>query len=268
MDELSFEKLPHYNFSANRQFEPNECHMNRIYEFSVLILMRKGILRFTEGGVPIELNPGEYYIQKAHLYQQGLVPSDEPNYYFIHFRGHYNKGSGLPIRGTFDIDAIQQIILQMEALGTHAARIEYEQLFYTLLCALKHSNSSEKRSAEQIRTYLLEHYTESITLKEISKIFYWSPNKIIALFKEYYGETPYQMLLSFRLKRASEYILSSDAPIQQIALDAGFKDYTAFYKSFSKKFGMSPLKYRAIHSTEMLPDLYFTPGLTDMPDRW
>ena len=85
MEKLSFEKMPHYIFSVNRQFEKNEYHMNRIFNESVLILMRKGVLRFNENGVPVQLNAGEYYIQKAGLNQQGVTPSDSPNYFFIHF---------------------------------------------------------------------------------------------------------------------------------------------------------------------------------------
>ena len=124
MKKLSFEKLPHYFFSANRQFEQNECHMTRIYELSVLLLVRKGVLRFTENGVPTEVHAGEYYIQKPNTYHEGPMPSDAPNYYFIHFVGHYNKAGALPLRGQFNIDHIQPIIEKIEALGGGAEKIE------------------------------------------------------------------------------------------------------------------------------------------------
>ena len=101
MKNLSFEHLPQYCFSANRQFEKNECHMERTYKLSVLLLVRRGVLRFSENGVPIEVSAGEYYIQCAGLHQQGPVPSDSPNYYFIHFKGDFCKAGALPIRGKF-----------------------------------------------------------------------------------------------------------------------------------------------------------------------
>ncbi len=118
MEKLSFEKLPHYFFSANRQFEENEYHMDRVYELSVLLLIRKGVLRFTENGVPVEVSAGEYYIQKAGIQQCGVAPSDAPNYYFIHFRGHYSKAGALPLKGKFNIDVIQPIIYYVKSMVT------------------------------------------------------------------------------------------------------------------------------------------------------
>ena len=152
MKNLSFEKLPHYFFSANRQFEENECHMTRIYGLSVLLLVRKGVLRFTENDVPAEVGAGEYYIQKPNLYQRGPRPSDAPNYYFIHFMGHYSNGGALPVRGKFNIDHIQPIIQELEALDNSAEKIEYECLFYKLLMTLK-NDLDEKPRAEKMRTF-------------------------------------------------------------------------------------------------------------------
>ena len=60
---LDMNILPKYIFSGIRQFFPNEKHINRTFQECVLILMFKGTLRFNEGDVDIELNPGEYYIQ-------------------------------------------------------------------------------------------------------------------------------------------------------------------------------------------------------------
>ena len=97
-------------YSSNRQFEAGEKHITRIYDISALILMRRGVLNFFEDGKYIELQPGEYYIQKPNLLQQGIKPSNKPNYYFIHFRGHYSKGGSLPLRGRFDINKIKTTI--------------------------------------------------------------------------------------------------------------------------------------------------------------
>ncbi len=260
MDELSFEKLPHYNFSSNRQFEKGEHHIERAYNYHVLILMRKGVLRFSENGVPVELHPGEYYIQKAGLYQQGLVASDEPNYFYIHFKGTFNKGAGLPLRGTFDIEKIQPIISKIDALENGAEKLEYEHLFYEILSTLKAGFFDEKSDAERIKSHILSHYKEDVSLDDIAKKFFLSPNQIINIVKAKYDETPYQMLMSYRLKRAAELILATDTPIQEICYYVGFHDYTAFYKAFSKKYEVSPLQYREQHIGARTPNgIYHIP---------
>jgi len=259
MEKLSFEKLPHYFFSANRQFEENECHMDRIYELSVLLLMRKGVLRFTENGVPVEVSAGEYYIQQAGMYQQGAVPSDSPNYYFIHFRGYFSKAGALPIRGKFNIDVIQPIISEIEMLGDAAEKLEYERLVYKLLSALK-TNVNTTTVAETLRTYILEHYTENLTLDNFAKFSLLSKNQTINVFKDTYGMTPHKFLVEFRLKKAGELILATDYPISEICFAVGFTEYSGFYKAFAKKYGSSPQDYRNRHSAGALPeDIYFNP---------
>lgn len=257
MEALSFSKMPHYHFSANRQFEPGECHMNRIYGLSVLLIVRKGVLRFSENGVPIEVKGGEYYIQQPNLLQQGIVPSDEPNYFFVHFRGHYSVSGALPLRGRFDIDKIQPIIEELELLGISAERIEYETVFYKLLIALK-NGETKISDAETIRKYLLNHYESEVDLNKIAKISALSKNQVINVFKKKYNVTPYQFLLDFRLEKASEMILATDIPIGEICFMSGFTDYTAFYKSFKRKYDVSPFEYRENHSASAVPDkLYF-----------
>lgn len=258
MEKLSFEQLPHYFFSANRQFEKNELHINRIYELSVLLLMRKGVLKFTENGVPVEVSAGEYYIQQAGMYQQGVVPSDSPNYYFIHFEGHFSKAGALPIRGKFNIDVIQPIISEIEMLGEAAEKLEYEQLFYKLLTALK-TNLNVTSVAETLRTYILEHYKENLTLDNFAKFSLLSKNQTINVFKDTYGMTPHKFLVEFRLKKAGELILATDYPINEICFAVGFTEYSGFYKAFTKKYGNSPQDYRSRHSTIAFDDIYFNP---------
>ena len=257
MKSLSFSKLPHYDFSANRQFEPGEYHINRIYELSVLLLVRKGTLRFSENGVPVEVKAGEYYIQQPNLYQQGLVPSDEPNYFFVHFRGNYSKAGALPLRGHFDINKIQPIIEELELLGISAEKIEYENIFYKLLIALK-TGTAKVSDAEMIRKYILDNYKEDVDLDKIAKTSALSKNQVINTFKNKYNVTPYQFLLDFRLQKACEMILATDTPIREVCFSSGFTDYTAFYKSFKHKYNVSPAEYRTVHSAEAVPDsIYF-----------
>lgn len=259
MKNLSFETMPHYCFSANRQFEKNECHMERTYELSVLLLIRKGVPRFTENGVPIEVAAGEYYIQRAGLHQYGPTPSDSPNYFFIHFKGYFCKAGALPIRGKFDIEKIQPIISKIEMLGDTGERLEYESLFYELLCTLK-SRFPEKTIAEQMRTHILKRFSDELSLADLTKISLLSKNQTINIFRDTYGTTPHQFLIDFRLKKAGELILATNMPINEICFKIGFSEYSGFYKAFAKKYGMSPQEYRNRLSTDTLPEgVYFIP---------
>lgn len=87
MDGLDLQKLPMYHASAHKVFRPGEKHVRRIAGEDVLILMLEGTLHFLENGEQIDLEKGEYYIQRRGLLQEGRIPSDDARYYYIHFTG-------------------------------------------------------------------------------------------------------------------------------------------------------------------------------------
>lgn len=261
MVKLNLQRLPHYVFSSNRQFNKNEKHICRIYDMSVLILMRKGILRFNEDNTPIELKRGEYYIQRPNLFQEGVVPSDQPNYYFIHFSGHYSLDGSLPLRGTFDVDEIQNIIDQFDSLKDSAEKIEKEILFYQILTILK-KNSTQKSITETLHDYILDNYNKDLKLEDFCEITYLSKNQTINIFKNAVGITPHQFLIKTRLKKACEMIISTDEPFKSISYKVGFSDYTNFYKLFHQEYGISPNEYREKISNNKLPE-----GLYKMPTK-
>lgn len=258
MEYLSFEKLPHYIFSANRQFSKGEKHMLRTFNESVLVLVRKGVLRFREAEIDVEVKEGEYYIQKAGLKQEGIEPSDEPNYFFIHFKGHFSH-NGLPLHGTFNIEEAQKIIAEIEKLGNTAEKLDYDSLFYLLLRLLRRDMHRET-PAERLRNYLINHYNENITIDDLTKLIYRSQNQVINIFKTAYSSTPYRFLIDFRLLKAAELLMATDIPVKDVGFKVGFEEYTGFYKAFEKKYRKSPNEYRRTHLINSFPQgIYFDP---------
>ena len=235
--------------------------MNRIFNESVIVLVRKGVLRFREAGINVEVKEGEYYIQKAGLKQEGVEPSDEPNYFFIHFKGHFAK-TGLPLRGTFNIEEAQKIIAEMEKLGNTAEKLDYDCYFYLLLRLLRREMHRET-PAELMRTYLINHYNENITIDDLMKLVYRSQNQVINIFKAAYSSTPYRFLIDFRLLKAAELLMATDMPVKDVGFKVGFIEYTSFYKAFEKKYSKSPVEYRKTHLINSFPTgIYFDPLIT------
>lgn len=182
---LSFNKLPHYIYSNHRQFLAHEHHIDRVFNEDVLILMRKGILRFTEDNDAIELHANEYYIQRAGLSQSSIKESDKPNYFFIHFHGNFEENGGLPIRGTFQSKSIQPLLDEIMLLGIESPKIEYERLFYTLLSELTKQQRGET-IAEKIRSYILQNHTSPISLQDIGEHCSLSKNSIVNILTTYF----------------------------------------------------------------------------------
>ena len=240
---LDLNTPPHYYSSNSRQFLPHERHITRTFSKDVLILMYKGILRFEEDGVPVELKAGEYYIQLAGHRQEGLEESNSPNYYYIHFQGTFRENGQLPHRGTFDIQKISLLTDALERLGIDAFQTEYRQYFYAILSALYHQGHTNS-DAEKIREYLVQHYERPISSKDLEKVVFLTQNQIINIFKEQYGVTPHKYLMLYRLDRACELLLSTSRSVYTIALSVGFGEYSSFFRAFKAKYGTTPIEFR------------------------
>lgn len=102
----------------------------------------------------------------------------------------------------------------------------------------------EADTIEKVRQYLLEHYAEQITLKELSDRFYMSNTYLSSKFKNRTGSSFVDYLTEVRIKKAKELLLYSDRKIPEIASLVGYDDYTYFGKVFKKNTGYTPLEYR------------------------
>ncbi len=240
---LSFIEPPRYIFSNHKQFLPHEKHMQRLFDEDVLIIMLDGVLRFTEDGESFELKTGDYYIQRAGLWQDGPIESDVPSYYYIHFKGTYTDDEGLPIRGTFDTADISKAIDNLYSIGFYATALEYNLNFYYLLYRLL-QGQKKSADAEILRTHIIANYQNKITLESLSQLIHCSINQVNNIFKATHGTTAIDYLIDYRLAKAFELIITTARPITEISQYVGFANYPVFYRLFEKRFGLSPKECR------------------------
>ena len=64
-------------------------------------------------------------------------------------------------------------------------------------------------------------------------------------FKETFGETPYQYVITRRTERAQELLRNTDLSVTEICFEIGFQSLGSFSSSFRAVTGMSPTAYRA-----------------------
>ncbi len=242
---LDMNTLPTFIFSGVRQFFPNEKHINRTFKECVLILMYKGVLRFNEGGKDIELNPGEYYFQIKNIGQKGIVASDSPHYYYIHFDATFSPDGHLPLRGYFDTEEMQPYLNELQSLPLNSTFLEKQKCFFTILAELLKSHKSNK-TVEKIQLYLQENFRGKTSIKDLEEIVFLSRNQIINVFKEAFGVTPYRYITELRLQEACELLLSTTRTLSTIAANVGYSDYSIFYKAFYAKYKISPQEYRRL----------------------
>ena len=114
------------------------------------------------------------------------------------------------------------------------------------LCRLadSESNSRGEDSFRQVLAYVQLHYREPLSNRTVADVFGYHPNYISQLFREHTEVPLHRYLLQLRIRRALSLLRSTDAPISEVAREAGFENVGYFCRYFKKVTGYSPSAYR------------------------
>lgn len=247
---LNFTPSPSFFICGTKIFVPDEKHVTRRYSRSVLILMTAGELKFLEDGELITLHPGEYYIQRDGLFQQGVSMTSLPEYFFIEFGGTYsNSEAGLPLRGTFDPKKIMSLTESCESqfvqMNSNTFKLSsYMLRIFSELLDSAPVNNDNHTLAQRVRNYIDSQYNSQITLADISNKFGYTEEYILRAFKKRYDISPHQYLIKRRMDQAMWLLENTDISVENIALSVGYNDFSAFWRSFRKTFGITPSSIR------------------------
>lgn len=98
--------------------------------------------------------------------------------------------------------------------------------------------------ALNIKTYIHAHYAKDCSLDDISREFHYSKAHFSRLFKTCFDVSYVRYLANYRLEKAKELLLNTEETVQMISQRVGINDPAYFIRQFTKKYGMSPSKYR------------------------
>ena len=247
---LRVKPLPELYNCATKRFLPNELHITRICRQSVLILMWNGVLRFREDGVDREIHAGEYYIQRAGLLHEGLLPCDTPEYFYIHFYGQFDDNvSGLPLHGTFSEKILHPMCDKMEEMWLDRSNDVFDlnaqmlRIFSTL-SAGSLAREEQNSIAYRLKIHLDIKYIEPMQLSDLSHSFGYTEDHLIRSFRAQYGITPHRYLSKKRMDHARWLLETTKLTAEQIASSVGYTDFSTFYRAFCKAHGKSPGSFR------------------------
>ncbi len=96
----------------------------------------------------------------------------------------------------------------------------------------------------EIISFISSHYTEKITLNDISQATFYSAAYCENEFKKTTGTSIINYLIDVRLNAAKKLLAETSLSCARIAAAVGFEDANYFSRIFKKRTGYSPLKYR------------------------
>ena len=113
-------------------------------------------------------------------------------------------------------------------------------------CRRKSKAFSLRPSPSLIRARDLVHskLTEHLSLIDVASLVGVHPVYLASAFRKIYGCTFGEYVRKHRIELAITKLTSSDTPLAQIAIDAGFANQAHFTKVFKEHTGMTPGQYR------------------------
>jgi AraC-like DNA-binding protein len=88
-------------------------------------------------------------------------------------------------------------------------------------------------------------YAEPLTVRDLAGAAGLSPAHFSRQFKQTFGESPHQYLLTRRLERAAALLRTTDWSVADISFAVGAQSLGSFTTSFHRVYGQTPSAYRA-----------------------
>ena len=142
----------------------------------------------------------------------------------------------------------------------HAQSITHTLASYIIYClsCWQKEESTRKVSAKnaipplllKVIDYLNDNYAEKQTLESIANRFFISKTALSYGFKKYMDYALIDFLLSIRITKAKELLLSSNKSIEEISELCGFSSANYFGLIFKQKEKLSPANYRKYQRTK------------------
>ena len=152
----------------------------------------------------------------------------------------------------FDSPFLLSCLKRIENASDNAMQILVgESVIPAILAELYKAHKARRRASDEqpqsphtriqeILLYVNEHLFDELSLDELCERFYISKTQLGRLFRSATGSTAWDYILVKRLVEARQQILSG-LPVTEVSLACGFRDYSAFYRAYKKRYGESPI---------------------------
>lgn len=100
------------------------------------------------------------------------------------------------------------------------------------------------QTLQRAKAYIRSHYDRQLTLAEVSKAVYVSPNYLSYLFREEEDTTFLEFLTGLRMQEAKALLLQPGIKIYEVAEKVGYGNWKHFSRVFKEATSYSPADYR------------------------
>lgn len=253
-------KYQNENFSGELDFRSGlhsdgyvmELHL---HEYSEILYCKRGSGKVTVNGVAFILSEGEFiWLPPNYLHQYDFYDSEVVCAVFSNdLIPLFSKATAgkRPIVSAIKAGELSDIIGRLYMMKKENSLCLSGYLNLIAARALEHTGFDDTKYSDtqlyqKVITYISEHYTENITLSQISKTFGYNEKYLSHTLHELTGINFKRLLAYYRVNHAKR-LLENDpsANITAVALESGFSAINTFHRSFRETTGMTPSEYRS-----------------------
>lgn len=99
--------------------------------------------------------------------------------------------------------------------------------------------------------YIDHNYMAPLTLETLAEVCHGSPYHLHRTFKKVTGITPVDYIQQKRIAKASEYLLTTEQAVAEIALRVGLPNTSYFITLYKKKTGYTPTQFRQLNKQKV-----------------
>ena len=151
------------------------------------------------------------------------------------------KLAQVKIQELFEAENLTQIIKLLELLNILAYSNDYR--YITTESFLFDSNMVELKRVQIVYNYILENYTQKVSLEEAAKLVYMTKSSFCKFLKKHAKKTFSQIVNEIRISHACGLMIQTDKKISMIAYESGFNDISYFNRTFRKIMEVSPKEF-------------------------
>ena len=104
--------------------------------------------------------------------------------------------------------------------------------------------------ARKVRQYIDSQIPSPIPVLDLCTLVGLSEAHFARSFKDTFGMSPHAFVMRRRLELAARYMLQTDAPLSDIALQCGFADQAHLGNRFREATGLSPAAWRRLRCSQ------------------
>lgn len=127
----------------------------------------------------------------------------------------------------------------------------YENIISIISLATQERYNTINKSAKSLRlnilnikNYLEDNFQNKISLDELAKKFFVNKFYLSRIFKDEFGTSINNYIISLKITKAKELLRFSQKSIEEIAFEVGIGDPNYFSRLFKKLEGMSPSEFK------------------------